>query len=251
MESYFGPDGMRAALVLVLAVGQAVMAYWPDLRGWDQTITSRSSSLDTLLVPFGPFFAIWLLIFTSLLGFAVWHALPGNLASPLLRDIGWWAAALFAGNMIWEAYVPRRGLDWGSVAIIGLELVLAVIIALKLAGAALQPSGLSFWLGAAPLYFIAGWISVAVFANLSSTLIVRRPPLIDSRKAGGALVLIGVAAAFIAPLAYVMGTFTFAVSAIWGLLGIAAGAHVKKAPLAVMAAAVAAALAVFLSTLAG
>lgn len=65
-------DVARAASVLILAAGQAAMAFWPDLRGWPHTIASRSAALVTPVVPAPPTFAIWGLIFASCLAFGVW-----------------------------------------------------------------------------------------------------------------------------------------------------------------------------------
>lgn len=133
-------DALRAGLVLLLAVSQALMAFRPDLRGWPDTISTRSAALRTPVVPVPPTFAIWGLIFLSCGAFAVWQALPTNWGDPLLREVGWIALALLAGNVLWEAWVPRRGLDWTSVAIIVGELALALWLLFTVTAA-----GLSGW----------------------------------------------------------------------------------------------------------
>lgn len=236
MQDYLTSDGLRAAIVFALALGQAAAAYWPDIRKWDNTITSRSQNLDTPVVPFGPFFAIWLVIFASCLGFAVWHALPGNLDDPYLRQIGWLAAALFAGNIAWEAYVPRYGFRWPSFLLIVIELVIALAILAVLQPYAGQLTGWAYWLGAAPLYFFAGWVSVATFVSLSSTMVLTETSLDprEAKTAAGMLVLAGV---FVAIIASWTGSAVYIASAIWGLLGVVLGSRIKKEPVGATVAA--------------
>lgn len=178
--------------------------------------------------PFGPFFAIWLLIFASCFGFALHFAVQGGAPA-----VGWLAAALFAGNVWWERHVPRRGLDRISVAIIVLELALAIaLLAMTARGAA---AGWDWWLGVAPLQLFAGWVSVATFANLSSTL-----------KAEGRAVrapaLLLVAGALAATAAFWSGSWPYAAAAAWGLAGAAVSATLKGDRAAIGAAAPAAAL---------
>ena len=75
-------DTLRAGLVLLFAILQAVMAFWPDLRGWRDTISTRSASLSNPVVPVPPTFAIWGLIFLSL--WRVWGLadVAGELGRP-------------------------------------------------------------------------------------------------------------------------------------------------------------------------
>lgn len=231
MQDYLTLDGLRTFLVLLLAIGQALAAYWPDIRKWENTITTRSQNLDTPVVPFGPFFAIWVIIFASCFGFAVWHALPGNLSDPYLRQVGWLAAALFAGNIAWEAYVPRHGFAWPSFYLILVELVLALSLLVAIQPFAAQLTGIAFWLGAAPLYFFAGWVSVATFVSLSSTLVLTGSSL-DPRTGTGAALMIGTAGLFVAAITLWTGSAIYSASALWGLLGVIVGTRAKKEPLA-------------------
>ncbi len=219
LQFYFSLDGLRALVVLFFALSQAVMAYWPDLRGWEQTTTRRSQRLDNWLVPFGPFFAIWLLIFAGCLGFAVWHGLPSSLNDPLLRRLGWLAALLFFGNTLWEYYVPRYDFRWGSVGIVAMELVAAFAILWQLSQADGLLSGAEFWLGAAPLYFYGGWVSVAAFTNLSSSLVLSNAAF-DPRRTGIAILLLSAAALLAIATALVTQSWVYSAAAVWGFVGI-------------------------------
>ncbi len=238
MQDYLTSDGLRALAVLVLAIGQAAAAYWPDIRKWEHTITSRSQNLDTPVVPFGPFFAIWVVIFASCLGFAVWHALPGNLKDPYLRQVGWLAAALFAGNIAWEAYVPRKGFAWPSFYLILVELGIALALISLIQPYVAELVGVAFWLGVAPLCFFAGWVSVATFGSLSSTLVLTNSTF-DPRTSKGSAIMIGAAGIFVSAIAIWSGSAVYATSALWGLIGVTVGTKAKKEPIAAMTAAAA------------
>ena len=217
-------DVIRAALVLLFAIGQAVMAFWPDLRGWTNTISTRSAALDNPVVPVPPTFAIWGLIFLSCAAFGVWQSLPANLGNPFLRSIGWVALALFAGNVAWEAWVPRHGLDWTSVAIIVAELSLALWLLFAVVSADL--TGMGWWLVAFPFALFAGWVSAATFVNLSSTMV--RPfvgvPVAasgpDPRRPAVALALIGSAVALGLVVTFLSGAWPYALAVAWALGGI-------------------------------
>ena len=216
-------DVLRAALVLTGAAGQALMAYWPDLRRWPQTITTRSSLLDTPLVPPGWAFAVWGPIFLSCAALAIFHALPGNLTDPALRVIGWWAALLFGLNVLWEAYVPRRGLDWTSVAIIAAELAVASVLAVR--SSALDLHGAAWWLVAFPLQLFAGWVAVAAFVNLSSTLRRAREDgarVPDPNERGTASTLLAAATVVAIALTVASASLVTAAASAWGIGTLAA-----------------------------
>jgi hypothetical protein len=214
MELYFSADGVRAALVFVLAIGQVVMAYWPELRKWPETTPSRSAKLQNPLVPIDWAFAIWGLIFASIIAFGLWQVLPGNLQDPLLRQIGWLAIVLFAGNIAWEAWVPKRGLDWVSVAIIWAELALLLTILAAIANEA--PTGLSFWFVSAPFQIFTGWVSAAVFVNTASTL--RRSGVhIGTRLALAVVLMAGILGSVVA---FTTGSWIYAGAVAWALFGL-------------------------------
>lgn len=223
MELYFSADGIRAVLVLVLAVGQAVMAYWPELRRWPETTPSRSAKLQNPLVPIDWAFAIWGLIFASIVAFGVWQMLPGNLDDPLLRQIGWLAVVVFAGNIVWEAWVPRRGLDWISVAIIWVEFVLLMAILFTIADEA--PTGSSFWLVSPPFQIFAGWVSAAIVVNTASTL-QRSGMQIGTRVSLASVLAVGMLG-FAVTIA--TGAWIYAAAVAWGLFGLVM-ANTLRAP---------------------
>lgn len=216
MESYLTTDGARALLVLLFAIGQAVMAYLPDAARWTETISSRSADLRNPVVPIDWAFAIWGLIFLSCLAFAGWQLLPGNLDDPLARQIGWAAAALFAGNVLWEYYVPKRALDFVSVAIILVELGIVLWVLFTIAARAESLSPTEFWLVFAPFQIFAGWVSAAVFVNTASALQRGGTAITPAISAG----MIGAAGALGAAVAWETGGWLYAGAVAWALFGL-------------------------------
>jgi len=213
-------DLTRAGLVLVLAVGQPLMGYWPQLRGWSHTTPSRSAALRTPAVPVVWAFAIWGLIFLGCIAFAVWHALPGNLADPLLRTVGWIAVLAFALTIAWEWVAPKHGLGWGTVALIVAELAVLLTWA-RFVLAEGPRSTLSHWAVEAPLLLWAGWISAATFVNLSSTLKGEGIRPFALGEASLATVLVASAATVGAVVAWLTGSWIYAAAVAWALFGIA------------------------------
>lgn len=215
MSTYLSLDGLRALIVLILAIGQAAMAYWPDLRNWPETISSRSARYSTPVVPIGWAFAIWGLIFLTCFGFAIWHALPTNLDDPFLRWLGWLAAAIFAINVAWESYVPKRDIDWGSVALILLSLVLLLVVVSRIHD---DPPNrvLGFLAVSLPFQLFAGWITAATFVNLSSTL--RMSGIHIGTK--WSLSLLALAVLLGGIVAFITGMIAYGMVIAWALFGI-------------------------------
>jgi hypothetical protein len=222
LEAYFSWDGVRALAVAAAAVAQAVMAYWPEWRKWPETVPSRSAKQSLPIVPIEWAFAIWGLIYLGAAIFAVWQILPDQLDDPLLRRIGYWAAAAFALNAIWEYHVPKRDLDWASVAIIGAALAVLLTILVRLEAA--EPlDARTFWLTAAPLQLLAGWISAATFVNIGSTL--KWAGVAVGR--GLRLALLLSAGALGASVAALTGALVYAAAVAWALFGIVVANRVR------------------------
>lgn len=222
LDAYLSLDGLRAALVLLFAIGQAVMAQWPEWRKWPETVPSRSARQSVPIVPIAWAFAVWGLIFLGCLVFAAWQVLPDQLDDPLLRRIGWLAAAAFALNVAWQYHVPKRDLDWGSVAIIAAALVVLLATMFRLEAAELHDAR-TFWLAAAPLQLLAGWISAATFVNTGSTL--KWSGVQVGRGLNLALLL--AAATLGVGVAYWTGALVYAAAVAWALFGIIVANRVR------------------------
>jgi hypothetical protein len=225
-DAYASLHGLISLAVVVFAVSQIMAAFWPDIRRWPETITTRSNALDNQVVPAGPTFAIWGLIFVWCMAFAIWQALPAQRGNDLLRAVAPLAAALFFFNTLWEMWVPRKGLDWGSVGIILVEVGLSLWIVAVLTVFPRELTVAELWLVKAPLFVFAGWASAATFVNLASTMVWAGLRL-DPRNGVVAVWILAAAIALGAAVSFASASFFYAAPIAWGLAGIAFAARGK------------------------
>ncbi|SEM21503.1 hypothetical protein SAMN04515666_108198 [Bosea lupini] len=222
-DPYLSLDGARSILVLLLAIAQPIMGYWPQWRRWSHTTPSRSARLQTPVVPIEWAFAIWGVIFTACLAFAIWQVMPARLVDPLLRPIGWLAIAVFSLTTAWEYYVPKYDLGWPSVGLIVATLIGLLLIMAQLKAA--EPLDVpTFWLVAAPFQLFAGWISAAVFVNASSTL------RLAGAKQGRlqSIALIAAATVLGGVVTFISGAAIYGLAIAWALLGIVVANIVRQ-----------------------
>ena len=85
------------ALVGMLIVNSASEAI--PLNG--QTSAEIANRLPILFVPANYVFSVWGIIYTLLIGFGLYQALPSQKENPVLRRIGYWFALTCAANGIW------------------------------------------------------------------------------------------------------------------------------------------------------
>lgn len=144
--------------------------------------SDMSDTNDSLLVPFGAAFSIWLPIFVLCFIYAVLQALPRNRTEPVYRKLGWWTMAGFAGVCLWgiiNAFAPMGSLwalpldwaQWGTAFIFVptmLVLVKAMLIATAEKSKMTKFERRTVWLG---LSLIAGWCSIAVFLNWTPQMV--------------------------------------------------------------------------------
>lgn len=161
-------DRLRSITILVLAVGQILAPFLLFPRGFQVDIPG-SPAEATPIVPAAYAFHIWWLIFAGALAQAVLGVLPRYQRHPVLRRIGWLTAATYAASILWMV-AARFGPGWLTLPII-MVAFLAVGTAYAWASAALVGGrGVVHSLIVAPLALYAGWLSVAVLANVSELL---------------------------------------------------------------------------------
>ena len=170
-------DYVRQSLNLVLG---SIMWLCSSLNLFFDSARSpadMSDTNDSLLVPFGAAFSIWLPIFVLCFIYAVLQALPRNRTEPVYRRLGWWTAAGFAGVCLWgiiNAFAPMKPFDlaqWGTALIFVptmLLLVKAMLIATAEKDKMTKFERNTVHLG---LSLIAGWCSIAVFLNWTPQIV--------------------------------------------------------------------------------
>ncbi len=218
-EQITAADRLRAVAILLAAVAQILAGYLPILLDWQVTISDRSAALRTPLVPAGYAFAIWGPLFLWLLALSLWQLLRPRFALALLRRIGWWIALLFGISAIWEVYVPWQTLDWVSAALLLSALGIAIGVSFVLRRQE-QLSSEERWLLAFPLFALAGWLTAAFFANLSSSLLADGPVWLSPLELPVALSLLALLFALGASVALRLASYAYVLPLTWALVAV-------------------------------
>ena len=207
------------ALVIVGSIGQVLAGWLPELLGWEHSIASRSDSIDTPLTPAGYAFAIWAVLFLGCIAFAVFHALPAQRTSPVMRRIGWLAALAFLGNLVWSLYVPLFGLGVISLLIISLILAatLAIVLTAARAGSRLTPRQRLFVL---PLLALAGWITAATTVSIGIAAVTTGTFPVDPIRPFAWALLLGLCGLLASAFAAYTRSIAYAVTFAWGAVAI-------------------------------
>jgi MFS family permease len=167
-------DRLRQWSTVLLALAQPLAGALAPVFGIGRPIAAVAAESQTPAVPAGYAFLIWTPIFALAIAYAVWQALPARREDPLLRRLGWWIAAAFAGNVLWMLAAQLTGRNgWHLFALILLVLASALVAFLRerRRRAPAEPTGpWRRWLLQPLLGLQAGWVTAAAFANLSGAL---------------------------------------------------------------------------------
>ncbi|WP_250447462.1 tryptophan-rich sensory protein, partial [Actinotalea sp. C106] len=219
-----GKDLVRQVVVLIGSLVAIAAAFVGSgaTGGQDQTsVGDGALAADaTLVAPGGPAFSIWSVIYTGLLAYAVWQALPAQRADARQRRIGWWVLLSMLLNAAWITVV-QVGLLGLSVPVIALLLVTLVAILLRLE--AVPARGLIDTVvtdGTVGLYL--GWVSVATVANVAAVLTSAGYTELGLGPEVWAVLVLAVAAAVGVGLAVATrGRLAIGAAMTWGLAWIA------------------------------
>jgi hypothetical protein len=178
---------------------------------------------STPVAPDGPAFAIWSVIYTGLVAYAIWQFLPSQAARDRHRRLGYWAAASLVLNAAW-ILVVQAGLLALSVVVIVLLLAVLARIFVILRGT--RTSGVVDAIvtdGTFGLYL--GWVCVATAANVAAGLVGAGIGSADGPGAAAWAVAVLVVAGAVGLLLAVTGRGRIApmLSLCWGLAWVAVG----------------------------
>ncbi|MFM9108000.1 MAG: hypothetical protein ACKOWF_15030 [Chloroflexota bacterium] len=160
-----GADYARILLNVVGAVGQIAIGFFAD-------VGAVSDEFSSPIVPAGYAFAIWGVIFLLLLAYAVYQAMPGRAADPLLRRIGWFTGLAMIGDTVWTWVFTERLFIPAQVLIFAIG-ACAIAALLRYAEwfSVREPSAFERWVIGPGVGLIAGWLNAAMFVGLAGTLI--------------------------------------------------------------------------------
>lgn len=220
-------DRIRQSVVAVSAVLAVVGSFiGSGAAGGTQIQNAAGGALSassTPVAPDGPAFAIWSVIYTGLIGYAIWQFLPSQTARTRHRRLGYWAAASLLLNAAWILVVQAGLLVLSVVVIVLLLAVLArifVILRTSRTGGVVDAVLTDGTFG---LYL--GWVCVATVANVTAALVGSGIGSADGPGAAPWAVAILLVAALIGVLIAVTGRGRLApmLSLCWGLVWVAVG----------------------------
>lgn len=228
---------LQSWVLVVLALLQPVAGRLSQLSGHGTSIEERSDDTQGPVTPAKGAFAIWGVIFAGNLAVAVRSLYRGRIEPPVNRWIAWLSAAAFAGNSAWSLQAQFAGLRWPSFGIISATTAAASAATITAEQAADNSRFARF--AALTMGPLAGWLTVATFANLDATLTETqgRPSEGDSTKR--AVGMIGAASVVATGMAVATrGNLGYAAASAWGLGGILLRNQCESRPAVVKASAI-------------
>ncbi len=210
---------LQTVAIIVAAIAQIVTARLTVWLHVGQGVETRSLLATHPLVPLGPAFAIWGLIYAWMLVSAVWQALPDQRFNRALEGAGWNLAGIGAINALWQIWVPLNGFDWVSSLLVAIALVIGVGGLMRLRGDDLL-SRADRLMVFAPLALVTGWLSIACVVNFTSELVAGGydfNPVNAEVSAGFLVALI----AFGGIMAYLSESLAYSAAVVWGLAWVA------------------------------
>lgn len=209
----------------ILNVVVLVAVLWANGMAGAGTISGESIGLvanryASYFLPAGYVFAIWSLIYLSLVAFAVYQGLPGQRTNPLIGRIGIGWAVNGALNIAWVVAF--------SFSLFGLALAIMVGLLLSLVWIheviPVDRSGLSLSsriFVVYPFELYLAWISVALIANASQFLTYRQWSGFGLSGPIWSAIMMAVATGLSALMVHRRGSWIFPLVVAWALVGIA------------------------------
>ena len=192
---------------------------------------------DTTLEAAGYAFSIWGLIYAGLVSFAIFQALPSTRETPGLRALGWPSAVAMAGCGLWLIAAVYDIKLATMLIIIGSAAALCIPLSRRYP----VQHQIEFWLVAAPLSVLAGWLTIASAINTLTVLTgwgLINVSTAPGWAAGGviAVVILG------AGVAAASKNWIYPLPIAWGLAAVWVAEQTDRPIVAIMAAAGAALL---------
>lgn len=153
------------ALVAVVVFNFASQAF--ELNG--NTNDAVANRYDILYFPANWAFSIWGVIYTFLIAWVIYQALPSQRENPLHRKIGYWFVIISAANIGWITAFHYEQFPLSMLMMLVL-LVSLVVIFVRLGIGHVTVSRRDKWLVHVPFSIYLGWITAATVTNATYVL---------------------------------------------------------------------------------
>ncbi len=162
-----GKDMLRQFAVIfvtILTITVNALANILPINGLETGVIS--DNFPVLFTPAGYVFSIWGLIYTGLIAYTIYQALPSQRANPRLRAIGWLYVVSGLANSLWIFLWHYLQFGW-SVLVIAVVLVSLALIYARLYPSRWSVSRGELWTTHIPFSVYLGWLTVATVANMA------------------------------------------------------------------------------------
>ncbi len=163
-------DSLRQAVNVIACVSMIVVNALASIVPFNGQQTGEiSDRFPVYFVPAGYVFSIWGLIYTLLLAFTIYQALPSQRENPRLQRIGFFFALSCLWNSVW-IFCWHYNLFPLSLVIMLALLATLIVIYRRLDIGRETVSRTEQWLLHVPFSVYLGWITVATIANTTDVL---------------------------------------------------------------------------------
>jgi|GEM_PF-239657 len=162
--------GLRIATVVFLIVTLTINGL-SNTDLFPTTVGDLSDTRALLFLPDGYVFAIWGVIYTLLIGYAIYQLRPVALENGVVDRVGFWFIANLIANSAW-IIVFVYDIVWASTVLIIFMLITQLIIYHRLEIGKREVDWQERWAVHIPFSVYTGWVTVATVANITTQLYV-------------------------------------------------------------------------------
>jgi hypothetical protein len=219
---------------LMITLGVNFLSQAIPLNG--QTSAEIANRLPILFVPDNYVFGIWGIIYTLLIGFGIYQALPAQRDNPLVSRIGNWFVVTCIANATWLVLFHYNLFALSMVAMVVL-LIALIIIYTRLEIGKRAVSNAQRWFLHIPFSVYLGWITVATVANAAYVLYDAQWDGFGISGAIWATLMLVIATSITLMVIFTRRDIAYSAVIIWALIGIVskqAGTPLVAATAAIM-----------------
>ncbi len=162
--------GLRVSTVVFLMITLIINGL-SNTDFFPTTVGDVSDTRALLFLPAGYVFAIWGLIYTGLIGYAIYQMRPVALEKGVVDRVSFWFIINLIANSAW-IIVFVYDIVWASLALIIVMLITQLIIYNRLEIGMRKVDWQERWAVHVPFSVYTGWVSVATVANVTTQLYV-------------------------------------------------------------------------------
>ncbi|MGZ3611322.1 MAG: tryptophan-rich sensory protein [Ktedonobacteraceae bacterium] len=161
-------DSIRQITIIIATFITIIVNLFSNLIT-GKSVAAISNRFPVPVTPAGWAFSVWGIIYTGLIAFAIYQALPAQRTNPRLRRIGYWYLLSCVANIAWLFLWVNEQITLSMVAMIVLLLSL-IILYLRAEMNRTNITRVERWCVNIPFGIYMGWITVATIVNVTVVL---------------------------------------------------------------------------------